>query len=320
LETFMTTLRKLVLGLSAIAVALGAIAACSPLTALNVLTPDGTYDRITASFGSHPRHKLDVYTPQKRDGAAAVVVFFYGGTWNSGDRGKYAFFGEALASRGIVTVIADYRLFPEVRYPAFLEDGAQAVAWTVSNIGQYGGDPKQLFVMGHSSGAYNAAMIALDPRWLKMVGLTPDIFQGWMGLAGPYDFLPIKNPDVKPVFFHPDTPPESQPINHAGAEAPPTLLMAARGDDLVNPVRNTGGLAQRLRNAGVPVTEVYYDDLSHTSLIGAFSRPLRGLAPALDEVVRFVERYAATAAARDSIHPVPAVPKTVIAERGTAFQ
>lgn len=316
----MTTLRKIVFGLSAIAVALGAIAACSPLTALNVLTPDGTYDRITASFGPHPRHKLDVYTPQKRDGAAPVVVFFYGGTWNSGDRGKYAFLGEALASRGIVTVIADYRLYPEVRYPAFLEDGAQAVAWTVNNIGKYGGDPKQLFVMGHSSGAYNAAMIALDPRWLKTVGLTPDIFQGWMGLAGPYDFLPIKNPDVKPVFFHPNTPPESQPINHADADAPPTLLMAARGDDLVNPVRNTGGLAERLRDAGVPVTEIYYDDVSHTSLIGAFSRPLRGLAPALDEVVRFVERYASTAAVPDSTHRISTISKAVAANWRTALR
>ncbi|CRM32755.1 Poly(3-hydroxybutyrate) depolymerase [Pseudomonas sp. 8 R 14] len=147
-------------------------------------------------------------------------------------------------------MIADYRLYPQVRYPAFLQDGAQAVAWAVNHSAEYGADPKQLYVMGHSSGAYNAAMLALDGRWLKAVGLAPSIFKGWIGLAGPYDFLPIENQDVRPVFFFPDSPPESQPINHVSHDAPPSLLIASTDDTLVNPTRNTGGLAKKLREAG----------------------------------------------------------------------
>lgn len=137
-----------------------------------------------------------------------------------------------------------------MRYPAFLQDGAQAVAWAVNHSAEYGADPKQLYVMGHSSGAYNAAMLALDGRWLKAVGLAPSIFKGWIGLAGPYDFLPIENQDVRPVFFFPDSPSESQPINHVSHDAPPSLLIASTDDTLVNPTRNTGGLAKKLRDAG----------------------------------------------------------------------
>ncbi len=256
---------------------------------INAVTPAGTYNRTAGiAYGADPRNKLDVYTPQKAQGARPVVVFFYGGNWNSGNRIDYEFIGEALASRGIVTVIADYRLYPQVRYPDFLEDGAQAVAWAAKEVQRYGGDPKRLYVMGHSAGAYNAAMIALDRRWLAAQGMKPDALRGWIGLAGPYDFIPIENPDTRPVFFHPDTPPASQPINHVTAGAPPTLLIASNKDKLVNPVRNTGGLATRLRDAGAAVTEIYYDGTSHTTLIGAMSRPLRSLAPVLEQVDRFI--------------------------------
>lgn len=268
---------------------LATLAACSPLAALNVLTPRSGYERITAPYGPHPRHTLDIYKPDSQTGGAPVVLFFHGGSWNSGDRSRYTFVGEALASRGIVAVVANYRLYPEVRYPAFLEDGAMAAAWTFKNVHLHGGNSARLFVMGHSSGAYNAAMLALDERWLRAVDLAPDMFNGWIGLAGPYDFIPIENPDVKPVFFHPDTPPASQPITHVNAAVPPTLLIAAGDDEVVNPVRNTGAMVKRLRDAGVQVREIRYDGLGHAVLIGAFALPLRPLAPVLDDVVRFIE-------------------------------
>lgn len=268
---------------------LAAMSACSPLKMLNALTPDGTFDKTEGiAYGDDPRQKLDVYVPRHAVENAPVVVFFYGGSWNSGSRSDYSFVGEALASRGIVAVLADYRLYPQVRYPLFLEDGAKAVAWTHEHIRQFSGDPKRLYLMGHSSGAYNVAMLALEPQLLGAVGMSPSDLSGWIGLAGPYDFLPIKNPEVRPVFFWPDSPPQSQPINHVSRGAPPALLMASRDDDLVNPTRNTGGLASKLRAAGVPVQDLYYARTSHATLVATLSRPMRGLAPVLDEVTSFV--------------------------------
>eukprot|EP00659_Diplonema_papillatum_P019023 gene19023-29303_t len=240
------------------------LAACSPIKVLNALTPTSTFTKTSSlAYGDDPRQKLDIYRPVTALPDAPVVVFFYGGSWNSGSKDDYGFVGEALASRGIVVVIADYRLYPQVRYPLFLQDGAQAVAWAYQHSAEYGGDPRKLYVMGHSSGAYNAAMLALDPQWLAGVGLSPSVFKGWIGLAGPYDFLPIENRDVRPVFFYPDSPPDSQPINHVSQSAPPSLLIASVDDNLVNPKRNTGGLAKKLRAAGVPVEEFYFTKTSH---------------------------------------------------------
>ncbi|KAE9647934.1 alpha/beta hydrolase [Pseudomonas sp. PB103] len=263
---------------------------CSPVKVLNALTPDDTFDKTAGiAYGDDPRQKLDVYVPRHPLKGAPVVVFFYGGSWNSGDRGDYTFVGEALASRGIVAVLADYRLYPQVRYPLFLEDGARAVAWTKAHISEYSGNPQRLYLMGHSSGAYNASMLALDTNLLGAVGMSPKDLSGWIGLAGPYDFLPIENPDVRPVFFWPDSPAQSQPINHVSRGAPPALLIAASKDNLVNPTRNTGGLASKLRKASVPVQDLYYSRPSHITLVATLSRPLRRLAPVLDQVVGFIE-------------------------------
>lgn len=268
---------------------LGLLVGCSPLKVLNALTPGSTFSRTAGiSYGSDPRNQLDVYTPTQAADDAPVVVFFYGGSWNSGSRSDYRFVGEALASRGIVAVLADYRLYPQVHYQGFLEDSARAVGWTREHIGQYGGDASRLYVMGHSAGGYNAAMLALDPKWLASVGMKPSMLRGWIGLAGPYDFLPIENPDVKPVFFFPNSPPDSQPINHVSAASPPALLIAATDDTLVNPQRNTGGMARRLREQGVPVRELYFSKPGHATLVASLSRPMRSLAPVLDEVVSFI--------------------------------
>ncbi|NVZ67596.1 alpha/beta hydrolase [Pseudomonas costantinii] len=266
------------------------LAACSPVKVLNALTPSNTFTKTSAiAYGHDPRQKLDIYRPVTALPDAPVVVFFYGGSWNNGSKDDYGFVGEALASRGIVVVIADYRLYPQVRYPAFLQDGAKAVAWAHRHIAEYGADPTQMYVMGHSSGAYNASMLALDARWLNQVGLSPSVFKGWIGLAGPYDFLPIENREVRPVFFFPDSPPDSQPINHVSAGAPPTLLIASTDDNLVNPTRNTGGLANKLRAAGVPVEAFYFTRTNHATLVASISRPLRWLAPVLDRVTAFIQ-------------------------------
>ena len=287
--------RSLIVVLTLIALVM-ALAACSPLSIVNGLTPTNTYiASANLEYGSDARQKLDVYQPRPSpdtrmpsDGYP-VVVFFYGGSWTSGERGDYKFIGEALASHGILTIVADYRLYPQVRYPDFLTDCASAVAWAQREAPHYSGDAKRLYVMGHSSGAYHAAMLALDARWLTSAGLAPSALAGWVGLAGPYDFLPMTNVKAQPVFDHPNYPAGSQPVEYASKAGPRTFLGAAGTDVLVNPERNSQQLAEKLRSEGVPVTIRLYPGANHITLIGAFARPLRSLAPVLEDVVAFVQ-------------------------------
>ncbi len=267
------------------------LSACSPSGILAALTRFGGETRLGVSYGTHERHKLDIYRAQgdqASQAGAPTVLFFYGGSWNSGERGNYAFVGKALAARGITTLIADYRLYPEVRFPDFLNDCALAAAWTLREVARLGGDPKRVFVMGHSAGAYNAAMLALDARWLRKQGVDPSQWAGWIGMAGPYEFLPITNPEAQPVFFHPNYPPLTQPIEMVSASAPRTLLLSARTDVLVNPIRNSAALAERLRRANVAVEHSSFDRVNHQTLIGALASPLSWLAPVAESVERFV--------------------------------
>jgi len=262
-------------------VAVGFVA-CSPVATLNALAPSDTY-RATpdVAYGPLPRQKLDIYAPVSAAPAAGwpVVVFFYGGSWNSGDRSEYKFVGEALASRGVLTLVADYRLYPEVRYPDFLKDSAAALAYGIEQAHALGGDPQRVFVMGHSAGGYNAAMLALDPRWLAGSGHRRN------ELAGPYEFLPLdEGSPARPVFFHPDYPPGTQPVDYALPKSPRAFLAAPVDDKVVSPQRSTLTMAARLRAAGVPVELKMYEGISHALLIGAFARPLRRLAPALDDI------------------------------------
>ena len=272
------------------------LAGCSAFKIIDRLTPDDTYVATTdLAYGTDPQQKLDVYQPRPAAGGQSprmghpVVVFLHGGTWNGGERRDYRFVGEALAARGIVTIIADSRLYPQVRYPDFLTDCAEALAWATREAPRYGGDTRRLFLMGHSSGAYNAAMLALDPRWLAAAGITPSVLAGWIGLAGPYDFLPIINEQAKPVFNHPDYPVGSQPIAYASKAAPRSFFGVGGSDELVNPERNTLQLADKLRAAGVPVTLRTYPHANHYTMIGVFARPLRWLAPVLEDVAEFVK-------------------------------
>ena len=280
---------KLIFVAIAVLIALILVAGCSPVTVLNTLAEsDASRSTAGIAYGSDPRQKLDIYVPTKQNETFPVVLFFFGGSWNSGSRSDYRFVGEALASRGMLAVIADYRLYPQVRYPQFLEDSALAAAWTIANAQAHGGDPKRIYVMGHSAGAYNAAMLALDPRWMAKAGSSPKVFAGFIGLAGPYDFLPIEIAEVKPVFFHPNSPPDSQPILYAGPESPRSFLAAPQSDRIINPERSTHQLADKLAAAGVSVTYKRYPLVGHITLIGAMGRPLQWLAPVLDDVDAFI--------------------------------
>ena len=276
------------------AAAASLLAACSPIKLVDRLTPRDTYlAEPDIAYGGEPRQQLDVYRPLPEtapaEGKRPLIVFFYGGTWTTGERASFRFVGEALASRGAVVVIPDYRLSPQVRYPAFVRDSALAMKWGLDNATRLGADPAQVYVMGHSSGGYNAAMVALDPRWLGELGASPKQLAGWIGMAGPYDFLPMGDPDAQRAFDWPNTPRSSQPIAHVSAAAPRTLLLAATKDTLVDPVRNTGQMARRLRADGVDVQVQTFGNLSHVTLIGAVATPIRWIGgPVMPPLLAFV--------------------------------
>ncbi len=266
------------------------LTACSAVDLLNATVPKDTYRLVDGvPYGPHGRQRLDVYQPPGDIKGAPLVVFFYGGTWSSGNRADYRFVGEALASEGIVTVVADYRLSPEFRYPAFVEDSARAVRWALEKAPVYGADPGRVFVMGHSAGAYNAAMVALDPRWLRAEGLAPSRLAGWIGLAGPYDFLPIGDRQTRVAFNWPDTPTDSQPMVHVSPGAPDTLLLAPAVDHLVNTQRSTVTLAQRLKSAGVKVESDLFSTVNHVTLVASMAAVMREKAPVLERVTAFVK-------------------------------
>ena len=266
------------------------LSACSAVDLLNATVATDTYRRTDGlAYGAHPRQQLDVYRPKDAVSNAPMVVFFYGGNWSFGERGDYRFVGEALASQGIVTLVADYRLSPEFRYPAFVEDSAGATRWAFDHASEYGANPSRIFVMGHSAGAYNAAMLALDKRWLEARGLLPSRLAGWIGLAGPYDFLPIGEPKTRVAFNWPATPKDSQPLSHASGGSPPALLLAPVTDKVVDPVRSTVAMAARLKSSGVKVESALFDNVSHVMLLASMASVLRGRAPVLEQVSAFVK-------------------------------
>jgi len=287
------TLKQLLIWIVLPVLVMGSLAACAPVRTLNAFAgaSGGYTERAGLAYGTLPRQQLDVYTPATPAPAAGwpMVVFFYGGSWNTGERAEYRFVGAALASRGVLTLIADYRLYPAVRFPEFLRDSALALGYGIDHAARLGADPKRVFVMGHSAGAYNAAMLALDPRWLAAGGHSPTELAGWIGLAGPYDFFPTDNVDAQPVFFHPDYPPHAQPIEFGSPGTPRSFLAAPVHDALVSPTRSTQSLAARLQAMGVPVTLKRYERASHASLIGAMAWPLRWIAPVQADVVGFIE-------------------------------
>jgi acetyl esterase/lipase len=260
-------------------------AATRPVDLLNWATPRSGY-RLEAdiAYGDLPRQMLDVYHPSEpRNAPAPVVVFFYGGAWSSGDRGDYRFVGQALARAGVTVVIPDYRLRPEAAFPAFLDDGAKAVRWTELHVAGEGG----FFLMGHSAGAYNAMMLALDRRYGAAAGVDPARIRGAVGLAGPYDFE-LRTPSLQSVFGAAPDFSETQPVKFAASGAPPILLVTGDEDATVRP-ENSRSLARHLAAAGSPVALREIPGLGHMGVLLHLS-PLWAPRGALrEEIIRFFE-------------------------------
>lgn len=239
------------------------------------------------SYGAAPHQAIDVFMPQATAGAPApIVVFFYGGRWQGGRRADYAFVGEALAARGVLTFVADYRHYPAVRFPEFMHDAAQAVAWVHAHAADFGGDARRLHLAGHSSGAHLAVLLATDARYLRAVDMQPRQLRGVIGIAGPYDFLPFTSDDLKQVFGPAAGWRESQPIEFVDGDEPPFLLLHGADDRSVRP-QNSASLAAKLRAAGIAAEHRVYPDLGHVRILAALRYP--ALAPTLEHVVAFVQ-------------------------------
>ncbi|MEP7243613.1 MAG: alpha/beta hydrolase [Gammaproteobacteria bacterium] len=271
-------------------IALAAVSsACTTLSfaIANVPASFGAYDRTAdLTYGTDPRQKLDVYVPQQKGENRPVVIFWYGGSWTEGSRLSYRFVGAALAERGFVTVLPDYRLYPKVKFPEFLNDGAQAVAWVQQHAREFGGDPQRVVLMGHSAGGHMAAYLALNREFLAKSGAKPEWIAGFVGLSGPYVLVPNTRA-LRTNFSRPYTEADWQPLRFVTHESPPGFLAHGLSDHLVS-VAQTEQLRDALRMNDVRVEAHLYPGLGHADTVAALSIPARNRAPVLDQVSDFI--------------------------------
>ncbi|HEX8214540.1 MAG TPA: alpha/beta hydrolase [Allosphingosinicella sp.] len=273
-----------------------ALAGCSPLTAFDLVVRKDRGAGLLAAdqaFAFGPRGRLDVYGPvgSQAPTRLPVIVFFYGGSWSMGKKEDYRFAGQALAAQGFLVVLPDYRLVQHARYPAFLEDGAAAVRWVRANAARLGGDPNRIVIAGHSAGAYNAAMLSFDPKWL---GPDRQAVKGMIGLSGLYDFLPLDAPVTKYTFRHVEDLQSTQPVNFASTDDPPAMLLVGGRDGIVPP-SNSARMAEKLSQAGVPVETRVYDSVGHVGIMSTLSTLYRAKAPVLRDMAEFARKVTAKA-------------------------
>ncbi|WP_238149594.1 alpha/beta hydrolase [Dyella jiangningensis] len=237
---------------------------------------------------------LDVYAPAQAN-HAPVVVFFYGGDWARGERAWYRFVGSALAAEGVVVVIPDYRKVPKVALDGFMSDAASAVAWAHAHADEFGGAANDIFVMGHSAGGQIAALLATDPEWLAASGMRPRDLAGFIGLAGCYDFVPVPDDDEDMIAAFGDTPEaqrRGQPVSYVQGNEPPMLLLQGVDDREVVP-SNAISLTRAMDARHEDVTLKLYPDVGHEAVLLALSRPMRGDAPTLPDLLTFIHAHPA---------------------------
>ncbi|HEY5346686.1 MAG TPA: alpha/beta hydrolase [Rhizomicrobium sp.] len=267
-----------------------ALSACTPFAVINLLTPNSGYSiQRNIAYGPDPRQALDIYVPDGLTKPAPVVLFFYGGSWENGKKSGYKAFGQAMASRGIIAVIADYRLYPQVTYPAFVEDGAAAFHLIQGEIARHGGDPKRIFLAGHSAGGYIAVMLGSDPHYLKDAHADIGQVAGIIGIAGPYDFLPLTDPTLIRIF-HGANNEAAMPIHYIDGVRPPMLLVTGSADETVAP-SNAARMAARLRSRGSAVQEIVYPDIGHIGIILSFVPGFRDKTTLPDDMAKFISAH-----------------------------
>ena len=256
---------------------------CSPASLLNATVPRKGYTlQPDIAYGADPRQKLDLYLPDRPRPDGKAVIFFYGGSWDSGSKGDYLFVAQALTASGYTVIIPDYRLYPEVRFPAFVQDGAQAVRWASDRVGS-----DRLFVMGHSAGAHIALLLMTNTPYLAAAGVDRMKLRGVIGLSGPYDFLPLTSAKLIDIFGGANNP-EMEAITFAKAPLPPALLIHGTADDTVYP-RNSEHLAAAWRKAGAPVELKLYPGVSHIDVVASFADLLQSRAPTRRDVLAWLD-------------------------------
>ena len=284
---------RLVLFLFASALALPA-SAQSPIMSpfnLDAAIDHGVHKEANVAYGDGEYRKLDIYTPENQTGPAPVVMFIYGGGWAAGEKSEYEFVARAFAANGFVAVIPNYRKYPEVVYPDFLYDNAEAVKWIEDNIANYGGDKNRFFLSGHSAGAYNAVMLAVDGEYFREYGVTMPI-RGVAGISGPYNFYPFEYDEVRRTFGAAPNPEGTQPINLVTENAPPMLLISGTSDPIVR-VQNTTAFAKKLQASGIWVTEKYYEGFGHMEPVISLGAMWRWRAPVLADTLQFFQTFGA---------------------------
>ncbi|HEV2674975.1 MAG TPA: alpha/beta hydrolase [Aliidongia sp.] len=267
---------------------LGALAltGCRALDMVDAVTPRGGYSiERDQAYGPDPRQRLDVYRPAA-DTGRPIVLFFYGGNWKEGSKNDYRFVGQSLATAGYVTVVADYRLYPAVSFPGFVEDGAAATAWTAAHLTRPDGTPRPIVLLGHSAGAYIAALLATDKRYLDgPAGPGRRVVEAWVGLAGPYQFQP-KDENAR-ILASPDGRP-NMAADAADAGTPPAFLLVAGDDEIVGKV-NADRLEARLQALGVPVVRKTYPGLHHATLVGGLGSSFGFIGPIRGDVLAYLD-------------------------------
>lgn len=266
------------------------VAAPNQLDYLDRAWPGANKAGVLASdvvFDPASGQKLNVWGVPGSVEKRPVMVFFYGGGWANGDRAHYGFAARAYANKGFIVVLPDYRKVPEVRFPAFNQDGAAAVRWVKDNIARYGGDPDRIVLAGHSAGAYIAMMLTLDRSYLQSAGVDLSAIRAAVGLSGPYDFYPFDSRRAINAMNSWPRPIETQPIAFARTDAPPILIVTGTADDTVKP-RNAILLSRRLHELGAPVEFRAYNDLNHEDVVMALSKPFRNKAAVLQDSADFL--------------------------------
>lgn len=265
-----------------------ALSGCSGADLLNLTIPRSGYTlHKDIAYGTQPRQMMDIYLPDRITADTCVMVFFYGGSWQGGTKDIYRFAGQAFTSKNCITVIPDYRVYPEVSYPVFLEDSAKAVTWVHEHIGEYGALTKNIYLAGHSAGAYNAMMLTLRPELLTAAGGKIAWIKGTIGIAGPYNFLPFTDSNIIKLFST-EKDKATQPINYVHANVPPIMLATGDADTEVDP-RNSHTLADKLQAHGNSVTEHSYKGIGHVGMALSLARGFRYRAPLLNDIAAFIK-------------------------------